>query len=86
MAEQMTAAATAVQEEQPVRDEIESGEENTDPLGMAKAVLEIIIDDEDDEETGDGEVEFPDYDDYDGSSLADDDAVLPDDDDIADEY
>lgn len=86
MAEQMTAAATAVQEEQPVRDEVESGEENTDPLGMAKAVLEIIIDDEDDEETGDGEVEFPDYDDYDGSSLADDDAALPDDDDIADEY
>ena len=86
MAEQMTVAATAVQEEQPVRDEIESGEENTDPLGMAKAVLEIIIDDEDDEETGDGEVEFPDYDDYDGSSLADDDAALPDDDDIADEY
>lgn len=86
MAEQMTASATAVQEEQPVRDEVESGEENTDPLGMAKAVLEIIIDDEDDEETGDGEVEFPDYDDYDGSSLADDDAALPDDDDIADEY
>lgn len=86
MAEQMTVAATAVQEEQPVRDEVESGEENTDPLGMAKAVLEIIIDDEDDEETGDGEVEFPDYDDYDGSSLADDDAALPDDDDIADEY
>lgn len=86
MAEQMTAAATAVQEEQPIRDEVESGEENTDPLGMAKAVLEIIIDDEDDEETGDGEVEFPDYDDYDGSSLADDDAALPDDDDIADEY
>ena len=86
MAEQMTAAATAVQEEQPVRDEVESGEENTDPLGMAKTVLEIIIDDEDDEETGDGEVEFPDYDDYDGSLLADDDAALPDDDDIADEY
>lgn len=86
MAEQMTAAATAVQEEQPIRDEVESGEENTDPLGMAKAVLEIIIDDEDDEEIGDGEVEFPDYDDYDGSSLADDDAALPDDDNIADEY
>ena len=83
MGEQMTGSGTGVQEEQPVRDEVESGEENRDPLGMAKAVLEIIIDDEDDEETGDGEVEFPDYD---GSSLADDDAALPDDDDIADEY
>lgn len=83
MAEQMTAAATAVQEEPPIRHEVaKSNEETSDPLGMAKAVLEIIIDDED-EETGDGEVEFPDYDDY---ATAGDDVAIPDDDDIADEY
>ena len=83
MAEQMTAAATAVQEEPPIQHEVaESNEETSDPLGMAKAVLEIIIDDED-EETGDGEVEFPDYDDY---ATAGDDVAIPGDDDIADEY
>ena len=74
MAEQMTAAATEIKEEpEEVKSEVVDSEETEDPFGMAKAVLEIVIDEEEDD--GSGEVEFPDYEDYPTS-----------DDEVADEY
>ena len=75
MAEQMTAAATEIKEEpEEVKSEVVGSEETEDPFGMAKAVLEIVIEDKEEDE-GSGEVEFPDYEDY-----------YTSDDEVADEY